>query len=337
MKHLVYLGNKLSSAGRTVSTIETLSALLRTEGFTVTTASSYKNKGARLLDMLWTIIRHAKTVDYVLIDTYSTQNFYYAYLCAQLCRLLAIPYIPILHGGNLPNRLKRSPKLSASIFKHAHVNSAPSEYIKTAFAQNGYTNVSCIPNSIDSNVYLFKHRTMETINLLWVRSFSEIYNPKLAVRILQGLQSRGIKARLCMVGPEVDGALAATKRYAETLDVEVTFTGKLSKAEWISLSDDYNVFINTTNFDNMPVSVIEAMALGLPVVSTNVGGMKYLIQHEETGVLVPPDDAEAFVEAILNLQRDTPRRKQWVLKAREHAETYDWNTVKKLWINTLCE
>ena len=68
----------------------------------------------------------------------------------------------------------------------------------------------------------------------------------------------------------------------------MNFTGKLSKQEWRDLSKDYNVFINTTNFDNTPVSVIEAMALGIPVVSTNVGGLPFLITDKVDGVLVEP-------------------------------------------------
>ncbi|TYB80152.1 glycosyltransferase family 4 protein [Bizionia saleffrena] len=332
MKHLVYLGNKLSSAGRTQSTIDTLSTLLRAEGFTVTTASKQTNKVLRLCDMLWTILRHAKQADYVLIDTYSTQNFYYAYLCALLCRFLRLPYIPILHGGNLPQRLESHPQLSASLFKKAFINSAPSNYIKAAFERLGYTNVKCIPNSIILKAYPFKERNIQTINLLWVRSFSEIYNPKLAIRVLHGLLERGITATLCMVGPEVDGTLAATKSYAKALKVTVTFTGQLSKAEWIALSQDYNVFINTTDFDNMPVSVIEAMALGLTLVSTNVGGLPYLIDNNITGVLVPPNNADAFIEALLVLRQDRKNTAAMVSRARAQAAVYDWNSVKKLWL-----
>ncbi len=335
MKHLVYVGNKLSKSGRTQSTIDTLSTLLQAEGFIVNTASTHTNKLLRLGDMVWTIIKYAKRTDYVLIDTYSTQNFYYAYICALFCQLLGLRYIPILHGGNLPKRLETHPKLSAALFKKAYINCAPSPYIKAAFLHCGYTNVIGIPNSVTIHTYPFKMRVMDNINILWVRSFSEIYNPKLAVNILKGLHQRGISAGLCMVGPEVDGALKATKNYAKTMNVDVTFTGQLSKTEWIALSEDYNVFINTTDFDNMPVSVIEAMALGLPIVSTNVGGLPHLITQEETGVLVPPNDADTFIESILQLKQDDSLREKLVRNARTQAEAYDWEVIKTLWISTL--
>lgn len=126
-----------------------------------------------------------------------------------------------------------------------------------------------------------------------------------------------------------------TKEYAKTLGVEVTFTGKLSKADWITLSEDYTIFINTTNFDNMPVSVIEAMALGLPVISTNVGGLPLLIDDEKEGFLVNSNSENEFIEAIKKIQSHPENMHKMTLNAQKKVENYDWNVVKKLWISLL--
>jgi len=335
MKKLLYIGNKLSSKGKTATTIDTLGSGLESAGFNLIYASSYKNIVFRLLDMLWTVFKHRKTVDYVLIDTYSTLNFYYAYAVSKLCQLFRLKYIPILHGGNLPERLKNSPKLSASIFNKAHINASPSNYIKSAFKASGFSNIVVIPNSIQIENYPFKPRQVNKIDLLWVRSFSKLYNPKLAVDVLFQLKKQNIEASLCMVGPDNDGSLEITKAYAEKLGVSVKFTGKLSKTEWIALSKDYNLFINTTNFDNTPVSVIEVMALGLPIVSTNVGGLPFLIENENEGLLVNPDNPEAFVKAILRYKNETDFCQSVIKQARIKAETFNWNQVKQQWITTL--
>ena len=335
MKNLLYLGNNLSESGKTETTIATLSASLRQEGYTVFVSSDKKNKMLRLLDMLFSIIKYSKKAAYVLIDTYSTHNFYYAYLSSQLCRILKLKYIPILHGGNLPNRLKTSPILSKALFKNAYINVAPSEYIKSEFEAQGYINCICIPNSINIKNYPFKVRDFKTVKLLWVRSFSEIYNPLLAVKILKALLDENITASLCMVGPDNDGSLQKTKDYANEIGVEVTFTGKLSKPEWIRLSENYNLFINTTNFDNMPVSVIEAMALGLPIISTNVGGMPFLIEAEKEGFLVDSNRANDFVEAIKKLLSHSENTYKMTLNARKKVAPFDWETVKKQWISIL--
>lgn len=335
MKNLLYIGNQLSKDNKTVSTIDTLSKLLLEEGYYVITTSKKINKVLRLIDMLWHIIKYRNRIDYVLIDTYSTQNFYYAYLCSQLCRFFKLKYMPILHGGDLPKRLNNNPKLCKAIFNNAFKNIAPSEYLKHKFKEFGYNNLEVIPNAIELKNYSFKERVFDTPKLLWVRSFAEIYNPFLAIKVLKALNDEQFEAELCMVGPDKDGSLQRTKAYAKSLDVEVKFTGKLSKEAWVKLSKDYNVFINTTNFDNMPVSIIEAMALGLPIISTNVGGLPFLIKNNKEGILVESNNSELFVEAIKEIITKPETTKTLILNARYKAEQFDWEMVKSQWDKVL--
>ena len=111
MKSILYIGNALSRHGKNPTAIETLGTLLEQNGFAVTYSSSKINKVFRLLDMILTTGRNLKKVDYVLIDTYSTQNFWYAVLISQICRFAKLKYLPILHGGYLPERIAKNPKL----------------------------------------------------------------------------------------------------------------------------------------------------------------------------------------------------------------------------------
>ena len=336
MISLLYIGNNLRDQGRNLTGMAELGPLLEQEDYNLIYASSKANKLLRLWDMLRTCWVNKKRTNYVLIDTYSTLNFWYAFFVSQLCRLLRLNYIPILHGGNLESRLKNNPFLSRLLFKHAYINVAPSGFIYDMFKRYGYSNLKHIPNTVKIKDYPFKKRTLGAVNLLWVRSFSKIYNPELAVKVLKRLMNEGVKASLCMVGPDSgDGSLQATKQLAKDLQVSVTFTGKLTKQEWTALSADYNVFINTSNFDNMPVSVVEAMALGLPVVSTNVGGMPYLIAHLKEGILVDPDNEEGFVAAIINLMSNPSIVSLMVQNAREKAESFDWSVIKSQWVSIL--
>ena len=153
---LLYLGNRLSKHGFNKTTIETLGLQLEQEGFGVYYASNKKSFPFRMLDMMWSVVLYRKQVSYILIDTYSTKAFWYAFFCSQLARLLNIKYIPILHGGDLPNRLKNNPKLCQMVFANAHKNVAPSGYLKKAFESEGFTNVIYIPNSIEIEKYKFK-------------------------------------------------------------------------------------------------------------------------------------------------------------------------------------
>ena len=333
MTAILYIGNQLNSNTKNPTYNVTLGRLLEQEGFRVFNASSKKNKFIRLLDMLYSCFKYRKKVDYVLIDTYSTLNFYYAFCVSQFCRLLRLRYITLLHGGGLPNRLKNNPVMCRLIFNKAYKNIAPSLYLKACFKDFGYDQVMHIPNALTLSDYPYTSRTCDKVRLLWVRSFSKIYNPQLAVKVLKALQDDGTNASLCMVGPDSDGSLEDVKALANALDVTVTFTGKLSKAEWTKLSEAYTVFINTTDFDNMPISVLEAMALGLPVITTNVGGMPYLIDHKKDGLLVAPNSLEDFVYHIKWIAKNHEGYNAITKHARMKVETYDWEVVKKQWLD----
>jgi glycosyltransferase involved in cell wall biosynthesis len=250
---------------------------------------------------------------------------------SQLCRLFKLKYLPILHGGNLEKRLNKNPKLSGLVFNNAYKLIAPSKFLKSVFFNYGYNDVLHIPNTIKIDNYEFLNRKIDIIKLLWVRSFSSIYNPSLALEVLKSLIEKNYKAELVMVGPDVDGTYKRVKNLAEQFSLKVNFTGKLSKSKWIELSKDYNVFINTTNYDNTPVSLIEAMALGLPIVSTDVGGLPYLISNREDALLVPPNNVNTMVDAIIELVDNDMMREKLINNSRAKAETFDWNVVKSKW------
>jgi glycosyltransferase involved in cell wall biosynthesis len=334
-KKLLYLGNKLSQKGYNLTYIETLGVLLEKEGYSVVYASDKKNQLFRMLDMIYTTLINIRKVDTIIIDTYSTFSFYYALIISAICRLFNKKYIPILHGGKLPQRLKSSPYLSDFIFKNAYRLVAPSNYLFDAFKNKYAKNLIFIPNVIEIDKYIFQKREYEFPKLFWVRSFSEIYNPKMAIEVLSIIKKEYPKARLCMVGPDKENLISLCKEYAKELNVEVEFTGKLDNAVWLDLSKGYNVFINTTHFDNTPISVIEAMALGLPIVSTNVGGIPFLLQNNENSLLVNDSDSLAMANAIKEVFLNPELNDFRIKNARLLVESFDWNMIRNNWLEIL--
>lgn len=321
--------------GQTATTIETLGLLLESEGFKVYYASEIKSKFFRMCDMVGALLRRAFAIDYVIIDTYGAVNFWYAVIISQLCRLLHIKYIPFLHGGDLPKRLDKSPFLCKLLFNHSYKNVAPSGYLLSIFREHGFSNLMYIPNTIDIANYPFKKRTIVQPNLLWVRAISSIYNPVMALDVYEILLREYHKAKLCIVGPDKNGYLPKVIAHATQKKLDVLFTGRLSKPEWIGLSGQYDIFINTTRYDNMPVSVIEAMALGLPVVSTNVGGIPHLLTHEETALLVESNDENAMAQSISRLLENPALCEKMVVNGRQFVEDFDWKIVRQKWFDIL--
>lgn len=330
-KKILYIGNALTHKNVTVTTINTLSASLRNEGYDVQVISRVENKIGRLWDMLRAVILHKKKVDIVLIDTYSTTSYWYAVWVAKLCRFYDIPYIPILHGGNLPERIKNSSSSARKLFGNAFINIAPSPYLLEAFQKEGYSNIRHIPNTIDLANYPFQRRETCTPKLLWVRSFASIYNPLMALQVLQELLIKYPEATLTMVGPKKDESFDECTAFAKAHDLPVTFTGKLSKTAWVALAKEHDIFINTTDFDNTPISVIEAMALGLPVVSTDVGGIPFLIEDTTDGLLTPAKEVSKFTERVSSLLEKGSLVHKLSKNGRKKAENFDWKQVKTLW------
>ena len=335
MKHLLYIGNKLSKHGLNKTTVETLGESLREEGYSVHSTSDKRNFFLRILDMVFTVIQYSKKTDYILIDTYSTKAFWYAFVTSQLARVLKVKYIPILHGGNLPKRLQKNPFLCQLLFENAYKNIAPSNYLKREFEKKGFTNIMYIPNTIDIEKYTFKERKVFQPKLLWVRAFASIYNPIMAVLVFYEIQKKYPNATLTMVGPDKDGSLAFTKAKAKELDITINFTGQLSKDVWWKLAAEHDIFINTTHFDNTPVSVMEAMALGLPIVSTNVGGLPFLLSDSKNAFLVNDNGTNEMFDAIEKICTNPSETILMVNNARKLVEKMDWKTIKKQWNSLL--
>ncbi len=333
-KTILYIGNDNSKKTNYVNTMFTLSNLLRKEGASVLCSSNKSNQLIRLLDMCFSVMNHRKKVDYILIDTFSTRNFYYALFTSQLARLFKIKYIPILHGGNLPARIKRFKFLSRLIFKNSYKNIAPSHYLKTAFEANGYI-VEHIPNILEIEKYPFKKREHLKPKLLWVRAFKHLYNPMLAIDVLLELKEKYPDIKLCMIGPVKDDSFEKVKQRVndKKLNRNVEFTGVLTQKDWHKKSEGYDIMINTTNYDNTPVSIMEGMALGLQIVSTNVGGIPYLIDHEKNGILVEKENPTSMAKSIETII--TNNSNQMITNARIKAESFGWEVVKKKWAKIL--
>lgn len=335
---VLYIGNCLAGKSVNPTTIDILSAKLSTD-FEVIKTSNQSNILLRMLDIWRTLMLNRKKVDIVLIDTYSTLAFHYAWTSAYLAYTFKIPYIPFIHGGDFPKRIEKSPKLVNRFLRNADKIVAPSGYLKDRIVHSENIKSLVIPNFLDLRIYPFLERKeIDSLKILWVRALAEIYNPVMAIDVLAYLHEQGFtNATLTMVGPDKDDLEKNLTDYANEkgLSNSSFIVGRLPKREWIEMSKEYDCFINTTNIDNTPISVMEAMALGMPVISTDVGGIPYIIDHEINGILVSEGDVENMANSILSLKNDSLLCQKLSLQARKKAESWDWEEIKKKWADLL--
>jgi glycosyltransferase involved in cell wall biosynthesis len=331
------VGPFLSSLGGRQAVGEALAARLRLCGWNVLLTSEKKHRVARGADMVasaWAL-RHA--YDVALVEVYSGAAFLWAEAVCAVLRLAGKPYVLTLHGGSLPEFASRWPKRVRNLLRNAQTVTSPSRYLIDQM--RAYRNdIVLIPNALDIQSYPSRVRSSVRPSLVWLRAFHRIYRPELAPKILAEILKYDNSATLTMVGPDKkDGSFEKTVETAHSLGIEkhVRFPGLIPKPQVPSFLQGYDIFLNTTDIDNTPVSVIEAMACGLCVVSTNVGGVPYLLKDERDGLLVPRGDALRFAGAVERILKDPDLARRLSSRARQTAEAFDWTVSLPMWQSIL--
>jgi L-malate glycosyltransferase len=330
---VLLVGNFLSASTCTRSVGEELAARLADRGYAVRTTSGRRMRVCRLLDMVATVSRYRACYEVAQVDVYSGAAFLYAEAVAGLLRLLRKPYVLTLHGGDLPTFGRRWPRRVERLLRSATAVTTPSRYLREQM--RGYRDdIRLLPNAVEVSAYPFHIREQPRPRMLWLRAFHRIYNPKLGPAVLARVAASSPNAQLTMIGRDKkDGSLEETERAAAALRVQgrLAFPGAVPNHDvptWLAAAD---VFLNTTDVDNAPVSVLEAMAAGLCIVSTNVGGIPHLLEDGCDALLVPPRDPEAMAQAVRRILTEPGLAAVLSQNARAKAENLDWSVVLPQW------
>jgi glycosyltransferase involved in cell wall biosynthesis len=311
---------------------EDVCARLASAGCRIQIVSCRSHRVGRVLEMLWTCWHERHRYQVAAVDVYSGPAFFWAKAVCWMLRQAGKPYLLMLHGGNLPKFAASRPKLVAQLLTSAAVVTAPSEYLKE-YMQPLRKDVEVMPNAISISAYTFTIRRRAT-RLIWLRAFHEVYNPVMAVRVLALLKQNFPNVQLAMIGPDKgDGSLQRTRQEGERLGVMdcLTLMGSVRKEDIPEKLASADIFLNTARIDNTPVSVLEAMASGLCVVSTSVGGIPYLVEADREALLVPTDNSEAMADAIRRIILDPELSRRLSSNARRKAEQLDWSVILPRW------
>jgi glycosyltransferase involved in cell wall biosynthesis len=165
-----------------------------------------------------------------------------------------------------------------------------------------------------------------------MRSFHPLWNPDMALRVLGRVREHVPETVLVMAGQD-KGFQEQTVRLARDLNLTsaVRFAGFLDMDAKVREGNAADLYLNTNRVDNMPVSVVEACALGLPVVATRVGGIPDLLTDGDNALLVPSDDHVRMADAVLQLLRDPDLAARLSRNARSLAEQSAWQRVGPQW------
>ncbi len=206
----------------------------------------------------------------------------------------------------------------------------PSGYLVDVFAKFGIEAESVF-NFVDAEKYKFRERRPLKPVFVSNRNFEKLYNVGMVLRAFAKVREKHEKAQLILAG---DGDERESLRsLAEELDLKnIEFVGRVAPDEMPQLLDRSDVYLNSPNIDNMPNSIIEAFAAGLPVVSTNAGGIPYICDDGRTALLVSTGDAEHLAAQTLRLLDDDELAQTIIAEARRECTKYSWKNVREKWI-----
>jgi glycosyltransferase involved in cell wall biosynthesis len=212
----------------------------------------------------------------------------------------------------------------------ADVVVVPSGYLVDVFARFGLK-AQAISNIVELDRFQFRDRRPLRPVFLTSRLLEPLYNVGCVLRAFALIQKEVPEASLTVAGEGwMRSELEQLARDLELRNIE--FIGGVPFKDMPAMYDSADVYLTATDLDNMPSSIVECLAAGLPVVTTDAGGIPYIVTHEETCLMVARNDHEAMAAAALRFLRDEELASRIAHNAREHCRNFSWPVVQKEWL-----
>jgi glycosyltransferase involved in cell wall biosynthesis len=270
------------------------------------------------------------TVDVAHIFSASYASFLLAPAPAMaVARLLSKRVVLHYHSGEADDHLAHWGALVHPWLRLAHHIAVPSEYLRGVFNRYGH-HVHVIPNVIDLSRFGYRVRRPLRPHLLSTRNLEPHYRVDVIVHAFARLKARLPDATLTIVGygseePRLRRMVAAARL------ADVRFLGRVEPPEMPRVYDEADIFLNASVVDNQPVSILEAFASGIPVISTPTGDIGALVRDHETGLLVPPFDPDAMATAVDWLLAHPECATVYAECARASTTRFTWPAVRDAW------
>jgi glycosyltransferase involved in cell wall biosynthesis len=277
------------------------------------------------------LFRELKRADVVHVFSASYTSFLLAPLPAILmARWIGRPVILNYRSGEAPDHLKRSAIARAAIAR-VERSIVPSRFLVDVFRSFGL-NAVAVPNVVDLDRFKFRDRFPLRPRILSTRNFDSLYNVACTLRAFKRVQKSWPNASLTLVG---GGPLEKQLRAlaAELQLGHVEFAGRVPPDKIADYYADHDIYVQSPNIDNMPTSILEAYASGLPVVSTEAGGVPAILTDGEHGFLTPLDDDVAIAERLLTLLEQPGVAREVAQNAYAMCQAFSWQQVREQWLS----
>jgi glycosyltransferase involved in cell wall biosynthesis len=278
------------------------------------------------------LVRELRRADVVHAFAASYTSFLLAPVPAVVvARLFGKPVVLNYHSGEAPDHLRRSNVARFVLRRLVHTNVVPSTFLRDVF-RSFDLDAEVVPNVADLRRFTYRVRSPLRPRLLCTRNFEPLYNLSCVLRAFARVQARFPEATLTLVGS--GSQESALKREATALRLEnVTFAGRVAPSAIHDYYANADIYVQAPSIDNMPLSLLEAFASGLPVVSTGVGGVPSILRHGVDGLLVAEDDAASLAAGVIELLGNPALAHRLAESAYRTLSAYEWPVVRDGWLH----
>lgn len=249
-----------------------------------------------------------------------------------VAKLRGVPTIVNYRGGQADEFFAGAPGHVLRMLAGAAQRVTPSAFLVRVFRKHGLT-ADIIPNIIDLSRFKVRPTRAQpsSLHLIVTRNLEAIYDIPTAMNAFALVRAQHPTAKLTVAGSGPE--LAALRELAARLGLgqAVHFAGRIENADIGRLYASADLMLNPSTADNMPISILEALASGVPVVSTDAGGIPDLVEHGRTALLVPVGDAQAMAQAALRLVAEPALQARLREQGLQEVARYAWPQVRDQW------
>jgi glycosyltransferase involved in cell wall biosynthesis len=283
---------------------------------------------ARLVPYVAGLWRCAGRVDLLHVMANSGWAWHlYAAPAIWIGHLRGRPVVVNYRGGEAETFLSKQVRWVRATLARSTVLIVPSGFLKGVFSAVGIS-ADIVPNVVDLSRFSPGNRRPGRCHLIVTRNLEKLYDIPTAIRAFARIRASHPSARLTIAGSGPERSELETLCSRLGLSDAVRFSGRLDNEELADLYRSAELVLNPSSADNMPNSLLEAMASGVPIVSTNVGGISFMVEDGKTALLVPPGDADAMAVAADRMLSDPALAERLRTAGRVEAERYAWSAVK---------
>lgn len=237
------------------------------------------------------------------------------------------------HSGEADDHLRNWGWHAKPLLRLADEIVVPTEFLVSVFGDHGLKAVP-IANHLNEESIVYRQRSTLAPRFLSNRNFETHYNVGAILEAFAGVQMNTPEASLTVVGAGSlrDELHAQAGRLALR---NVTFTGPVAPQRMAEFYADADVFVNASLIDNMPLSILEAYAAGLPVVTSDAGGIPWIARDGVTARVVPAGNLEALRQGMLDVLASPDSALKRAAQARDYVvENFSWSRVGGAWVRT---